>query len=104
MKHALSSIQVPVHILDLSVAFFTCDVEYLKFMGPQVVLRLFTQQTIVCSVSSNFDLTLLVSLPKSVLMSPISCHHISVSASDAMIHSEQSGPSDNLFPYLSNYF
>lgn len=59
---------------------------------------------IFCSMSSNFDLTLLVSLPKSVLMPPIPYGHMSVSASDAMIQSEQSGSSSNLFPHLSNYF
>lgn len=57
-----------------------------------------------CSLSSNFDLTLLVSIPKSAPMSPSPCHCESASASDAMIHSEQSGSSDNLFPHLSHYF
>lgn len=58
--------------------------------GPQDV---YPANHIFCSISSNFDLTLLVSLPKSVLMSPIPYHHMSVSASDAMIHNEQSGSS-----------
>jgi len=69
--------------------------------GPQDV---YPADRVVSSLSSNFDLTLLLSLPKSVLMSPIPCHHMSILASDAMIHSEQSGSSKNLFPHLSNYF
>lgn len=69
--------------------------------GPQDV---YPANHIFCSLSSNFDLTLLVTLPKSVLMSPVPYRHMSVSATDAMIHSEQSGSPNNLFPHLSNYF
>lgn len=43
---ALSSVQIPVHVLDHCVALFTCSMEYLIFMATHVVLRMSTQPTI----------------------------------------------------------
>lgn len=105
MQQPLSPVQVNMYCLELSVAFFTCAIEYFNIHGtPSSPENIYPVEHIFCSLSSNFDLTLPVSLPKSVLMSPIPYHQTPVSARGGMIHCEQSGSSSNLFPYLSNYF